>query len=45
VTSKIENFYNYFPFNNNSNVIPVGTTGYFSVAAGSFTQEQTSEER
>ncbi|CAB4428361.1 unnamed protein product [Rhizophagus irregularis] len=45
VTSKIENFYNYFPFNNNSNVIPVATTGYFSVAAGSFTQEQTSEER
>ncbi|CAB5383320.1 unnamed protein product [Rhizophagus irregularis] len=30
----VENFYNYFPFNNNSNVIPAGTTGYFSVAAG-----------
>ncbi|CAB4481430.1 unnamed protein product [Rhizophagus irregularis] len=42
---KTKNFYNYFPFNNNSNVIPAGTTGYFSVAAGSFTQEQTSEER
>ncbi|CAB4431807.1 unnamed protein product [Rhizophagus irregularis] len=45
VTSKIENFYNYFPFNNNPHDMPVGTTGYFSVAAGSFTQEQTTEER
>ncbi|CAB4431811.1 unnamed protein product [Rhizophagus irregularis] len=45
VTSKIENFINYFPFNNNPHDIPVGTTGYFSIAAGSFIQEQTSEER
>ncbi|CAB4482312.1 unnamed protein product [Rhizophagus irregularis] len=45
VTSKIENFINYFPFNNNPHNIPVGTTGYFSIAAGSFIQEQTSEER
>jgi hypothetical protein len=51
VTPKIENFINYFPFNNNSNNVnipykmPEGTTGYFSIAAGSFIQEQTSEER
>ncbi|RGB36265.1 hypothetical protein C1646_667090 [Rhizophagus diaphanus] len=45
VTQKIENFINYFPFNNNPYDIPGGTTGYFSIAAGSFTQEQTSEER
>ncbi|PKY55437.1 hypothetical protein RhiirA4_427510 [Rhizophagus irregularis] len=45
VTRKIENFINYFPFNSNPYDIPVGTTGYFSIAAGSFTQEQTSEER
>ncbi|CAB4435139.1 unnamed protein product [Rhizophagus irregularis] len=45
VTSKIENFYNYFPFNGNPFNISNGTTGYFSIAAGSFIQEQTSEER
>uniref|UniRef100_U9UJR7 Uncharacterized protein n=1 Tax=Rhizophagus irregularis (strain DAOM 181602 / DAOM 197198 / MUCL 43194) TaxID=747089 RepID=U9UJR7_RHIID len=45
VTQKIENFINYFPFNSNPYNIPAGTTGYFSIAAGSFTQEQTSEER
>ncbi|CAB4393567.1 unnamed protein product [Rhizophagus irregularis] len=45
VTPKIENFINYFPFNGNPSDIPVGTTGYFSVSAGSFIQEQTSEER
>ncbi|CAB4482313.1 unnamed protein product [Rhizophagus irregularis] len=45
VTSKIENFINYFPFNNNPYNMPEGTTGYFSVAAGSFIQEQISEER
>ncbi|POG63379.1 hypothetical protein GLOIN_2v1845965 [Rhizophagus irregularis DAOM 181602=DAOM 197198] len=45
VTPKTENFINYFPFNSNPSDIPVGTTGYFSVSAGSFIQEQTSEER
>ncbi|CAB4432010.1 unnamed protein product [Rhizophagus irregularis] len=41
----VKNFYNYFPFNNNPYDLPPGTTGYFSIAAGSFIQEQTSEER
>ncbi|GBB85253.1 hypothetical protein RclHR1_11810001 [Rhizophagus clarus] len=45
VTPNIENYINYFPFNNNPYDIPAGTTGYFSIAAGSFIQEQTSEER
>jgi hypothetical protein len=45
VTPTIQNFINYFPFNNNPFNMPVGTTGYFSIAAGSFIQEQTTEER
>ncbi|PKC71113.1 hypothetical protein RhiirA1_453893 [Rhizophagus irregularis] len=45
VTPKIENSVSYIPFNSNPYNIPVGTAGYFSIAAGSFTQEQTSEER
>ncbi|RIA82811.1 hypothetical protein C1645_490043 [Glomus cerebriforme] len=48
-TPKMESLINYFPFNNNpygsGAVAPPGTTGYFSIAAGSFIQEQTSEQR
>ena len=46
-TPTIENFINYFPFNNNitGDGAPIGTTGYFSIAAGSFIQEVTTEKR
>ncbi|PKY60939.1 hypothetical protein RhiirA4_485272, partial [Rhizophagus irregularis] len=45
MTPKIESFVNYIPFSNNPYNIPVRTTGYFSIAAGSFIQEQITEER
>jgi hypothetical protein len=46
VTPTIENYINYFPLNDKPHVnVPVGTIGYFSVAAGSFIQDQTTEER
>ncbi|CAB5353537.1 unnamed protein product [Rhizophagus irregularis] len=44
-TPKIESLVNYFPFNSNPFNAPPGTTGYFSVAAGSFIQESTTENR
>ncbi|GBB86831.1 hypothetical protein RclHR1_13280003 [Rhizophagus clarus] len=44
-TPKIESLVNYFPFNSNPYNVPPGTTGYFSVAAGSFIQESTTEHR
>jgi len=46
ITLKIESLITYFPFNNQSQLNTAnGTTGYFSVAAGSFIQEQNIEER
>ncbi|KAF0446848.1 hypothetical protein F8M41_002870 [Gigaspora margarita] len=41
----IENDIHYFPFNSNPARLPNGTSGYFSIAAGSFIQEQTIEQR
>ncbi|GBB86830.1 hypothetical protein RclHR1_13280002 [Rhizophagus clarus] len=45
ITPNIESLVNYFPFNSNPYDVPPGTTGYFSVAAGSFIQESTTEQR
>ncbi|GBC04345.1 hypothetical protein RclHR1_05630002 [Rhizophagus clarus] len=44
-TLKIESLTDYFPFNSNPYNLPNGTTGYFSVAAGSFIQESMTEQR
>ncbi|CAG8517812.1 3273_t:CDS:2, partial [Gigaspora rosea] len=43
--SFIESEVSQFPFNQNPFNMPNGTTGYFSVSAGSFIQEQTIEQR
>ncbi|CAG8614877.1 5920_t:CDS:2, partial [Dentiscutata heterogama] len=45
VTYYLESDAHYFPFNSNTTRLPNGTTSYFSVAAGSFIQEQTIEQR
>ena len=45
ITPKIESLIQYFPSNSNPHDAPNGTIGYFSVAAGSFIQEQEVEER
>ncbi|CAG8660470.1 28287_t:CDS:2, partial [Dentiscutata erythropus] len=45
VTYSLESDTHYFPFNTNPSGVPNGTTGYFSVAAGNFIQEQTIEQR
>lgn len=44
-TPMIDSQITYFPFNKNPFEPPNGTTGYFSVAAGSFIQEETTERR
>ncbi|KAF0512704.1 hypothetical protein F8M41_017945 [Gigaspora margarita] len=41
----IESDIHYFPFNSKPEGLPNGTSGYFSVAAGTFIQEQTIEHR
>ncbi|KAF0431896.1 hypothetical protein F8M41_005364 [Gigaspora margarita] len=43
--SFIESEVSQFPFNQNPFNMPNGTTGYFSVSAGSFIREQTIEQR
>ncbi|CAG8550085.1 14868_t:CDS:2, partial [Gigaspora rosea] len=45
VTYYLESDAHYFPFSSNTTRLPNGTTSYFSVAAGSFIQEQTIEQR
>ena len=46
-TPSIENFITYIPLNSNTtgDGAPPGTNAYFSIAAGSFTQEVTTEQR
>ncbi|GBC06829.1 hypothetical protein RclHR1_07070011 [Rhizophagus clarus] len=44
-TPSVECLVNYFPFNNNPYNMPFGTNGYFSISAGDFIVEETSEKR